>query len=297
MEFRQEGVVFVARIRTSLQDSGRPVPTAMQFHFPVAQSLSAVGGPDSAIVVNEIESCADGASRKPAAPEILRNIGGPVDDRALTFEDIPHLFKGICSVIGRRSPVALAVLKRAADAHFTCRPPRSTDQFEPATTFSAADPFTISSGGAGRADASSICHMCVEGWRTHAVCCGHVEGRCSCPFVRYGGVPAREDLGLRRSGRVGVGRVRRRLPCRRTAAAGPPPRRRRRRRVTSPTADSSSSRTTSAKCTSGFSATHAISISSASTRPTRTHSGTSTRCSGARTRSCRSSSCPSPAGS
>jgi hypothetical protein len=62
--------------------------------------------------------------------------------------------------------------------------------------------------------------MCVEGWRTHAVCCGHVEGRCSRPFVRYGGVPAREDLGLRRSGRVGVGRVRRRLPCRRNRGAG-----------------------------------------------------------------------------
>jgi hypothetical protein len=69
----------------------------MQFHFPVAQSLSAVGGPDSAIVVNEIESCADGASRKAAAPEILRNIGGRVDDRALTLEDSPHLFKGFAA--------------------------------------------------------------------------------------------------------------------------------------------------------------------------------------------------------
>jgi hypothetical protein len=48
----------------------------MQFHFPVAQSLSAVGGPDSAIVVNEIEFCADGAFRKAAVPEILRNVGG-----------------------------------------------------------------------------------------------------------------------------------------------------------------------------------------------------------------------------
>jgi hypothetical protein len=60
----------------------------MQFHFRVALSLSAVGGPDSAIVVNEIESCADGAFRKAAAPEILRNTGGPVDDRAITLEDI-----------------------------------------------------------------------------------------------------------------------------------------------------------------------------------------------------------------
>jgi hypothetical protein len=65
MEFRQEGVVLVARVCASLQDTGRPVPTAIQFHFRVALSLSAVGGPDSAIVVNEIESCADGAFRKP----------------------------------------------------------------------------------------------------------------------------------------------------------------------------------------------------------------------------------------
>jgi hypothetical protein len=88
MEFRQERVALVATIRTSLQDTGRPVLTARQCHFPVAQSLPAVGGPDSAIVVNEIESCADGAFRKAAAPEILRNTGGPVDDRAITLEDI-----------------------------------------------------------------------------------------------------------------------------------------------------------------------------------------------------------------
>jgi len=40
------------------------------------RALSAVGGPDCAIVVNEIEFCADGAFRKPTAPEILRNTGG-----------------------------------------------------------------------------------------------------------------------------------------------------------------------------------------------------------------------------
>ena len=38
----------------------------------------------------------------------------------------------------------------------------------------------------------------VEDWRDHALRGRHVERRCSCPFVRDGGVPAREDLGLRR---------------------------------------------------------------------------------------------------
>ena len=64
----------------------------------------------------------------------------------------------------------------------------------------------------------------VEAWRDHALRGGHVEGRRSCPFVRYGGVPAREDLGLRRSERVGLGRLRRRVHRRRNrgrrAAAG-----------------------------------------------------------------------------